>query len=269
MNWRSLWHWWRSLAQNPIYLREKGSWGKPNPFYDNLSRFSPFIIMGAIIFGLCAGSGNPVLFSGIDEAMIFWCLLCLPGALLSMLTLFGSLMAPALTAPSISMEVDRGTWDILRMTPQSTPSILLAKLFGALARLRIWPALFALSLLQGLMLTCTISVFGGETAAWGAWSGIATILRPWLEILFAAFAGMYLSTWVRSATMALAGTYAGVVAFKVFNSSSLWLVILGVLGLSETTLFLGGTVGPAAVYALATAALWLGLVHRARELSYS
>lgn len=269
MSWRSWWHWWRTLPQNPIYLREKGSWGKPNPFYDKLSRYSPFVIIGAILFGLCAGTANPVLLSGADEVILFWCLLCLPGALLSMLTIFGSLMAPALTAPSISMEVDRGTWDILRMTPQSTPSILLAKLFGALARLRIWPALFALSLLQGLMLACVIIAFGGETAVWGSLVGIAAIVRPWLEILFAAFAGMYISTWARSATTALAGAYTGVITFKIFNSSSLWLGVLGLLGLSETALLLGGTAGPTAVYALATAALWLGMVHRGRKLGYS
>ena len=269
MNRPSWWRWWRALPQNPIYLRERGSWGKPNPFYDNLSRFSPFVIMGAIIFGLCAGAGNPMLYSGAEEVILFWCLLCLPGALLTMLTIFGSLMAPALTAPSISMEIDRGTWDILRMTPQSTPSILLAKLFGALARLRIWPALFALSLLQGVMLACLMSVFGGETAVWGVLVGVATTLRPWLEVLFAAFAGMYISTWARSATTALAGSYSGVVAFKIFNSSGLWLGVLGLLGVSETALLLGGTAGPTAVYALATAALWIGLVHRGRKLSYS
>lgn len=269
MKWRSWWRWWRSLAQNPIYLREKGSWGRPNPFYDNLSRFSPFVIIGAIIFGLCAGAGNPVLFSGTDELIIVWCLLCLPGALLSMLTIFGSLMAPALTAPSISMEIDRGTWDILRMTPQSTPSILLAKLFGALARLRIWPLLFALSLLQGLMLGCLMAVFGGETALWGTLVGSAAVLRPWLEVLFAAFAGMYISTWARSATTALAGSYSGVVAFKVVNSSVLWLAVLGLWGAGETALLLGGTVGPTAVYGLGTAALWVGLVRRGRKLGYS
>lgn len=269
MKWRSWWRWWRSLPQNPVYLREKGGWGRPNPFYDNLSRYSPFVIIGAIIFGICAGTSNPVLFAGVEELIILWCLLCLPGAMLSMLTIFGSLMAPALTAPSISMERDRGTWDILRMTPQSTLSILLAKLFGALARLRIWPALFALSLLQGLILGCVLTAFGGETAVWGSAIGGATILRPWLEVLFAAFAGMYISTWARSATVALAGTYAGVMAFKIFNSSAFWLGILGPWDVGGTTLLLGGIIGPTAVYAVGTAALWIGVVHRARKLGYS
>ena len=124
----------------------------PTHSYDKLSRFSPFIVIGAVLVGLCAGAGNPALFLGNEELLAFWCFLCVPAMLLNILSTFGSLMAPALTAPAISMEVDRGTWEVLRATPQSTRAIVVAKLLGALARLRIWPVLFALSLLQGLLL---------------------------------------------------------------------------------------------------------------------
>lgn len=224
--------------------------------------------MGAILFGICAGIGNPGLFSGNDALIAFWCFLCLPGILLSTLTIFGSLMAPALTAPSVSMELNRGTWDILRVTPQPTRLILLAKLFGALARLRIWPVLFALSLLQGLLMACSVSLAAGPAAVWGWLLGIATVLRPWLEILFAAFTGMYVSTRVRSATTALAASYTAVVLFKLFNSSGLWLAVVGLIHPDETAMVVGGSVGPTAVYTLATAAVAAGIMIEANRLEY-
>ena len=57
--------------QNPVYQRERGGWGKPNQFYDNLSRFSPFVVLGAIVFGVCAGSSNPALLAGNDALLAF------------------------------------------------------------------------------------------------------------------------------------------------------------------------------------------------------
>ena len=147
--------------------------------------------MGAIVLGLCAGA-NPALLGATadDELFIFICLLCLPGTLLSMLTIYGSFMAPALTAPTISMEVDRGTWEILRLTPHSTASILLAKLFGGLARLPIWKLMLALSGFQALMLFCLLSFVAGGTAVSGFFIGLGALIRPWVEVLFAAFIGM-------------------------------------------------------------------------------
>lgn len=261
----SWWRWWRSLPQNPVYQRERGGWGKPNPFYDTLSRYSPFVILGAILFGLCAGTSNPALLAGNDALIAFWCFLCLPGILLNGLTMFGTLMAPALTAPTISMELDRGTWDILRATPLPTRSIVLAKLFGALARLRIWPVLFAVSLLQGLLIACSMTFASGSLAIWGAALGATTAVRPWLEILFAGFMGMFASTRVRSATMALAGSYTAVVLVKLFNSSLLWLAISSLFELDETALVISG-VGPTAVYALAIVLLGLTLLRQAKKL---
>jgi ABC-type transport system involved in multi-copper enzyme maturation permease subunit len=264
----SWWRWWRALSENPVYRREKGGWGKPNPFYDNLSRFSPFVVIGAVLFGLCAGSTNPIFLTGRDELYAFWCFLCLPGIVLNMLSMFGSLMAPALTAPAVSMEMDRGTWEILRVTPQSTGSILLAKMFGALARLRIWPVLFALSLLQGSLIACVMTLSGsGAPGLLGPLIGLAAAVRPWLEILFAGTAGMYVSTRARSATLALVASYTAVVMMKLFNSSSLWIGVFGLLD-QEETMLLAGSVGPVLVYAFIIAGLLFGLSQQANRLSY-
>ena len=269
MSLRAWWHWLRNIQQNPVYMREKGAWGNPNPFYETMRRYSPFVIMGAIVLGLCAGSSsNAVLFAGDEDLLVFWCLLCLPGMLLSMVTIFATFMAPALTAPAISMEMDKGTWDILRMTPQSTGSILLAKLLGGLARLRIvWPVMFVLSLFQGLLITCVAALGGGELGLWGMVLGITTIFRPWLEVLFAAFMGMFVSTWVRSATLALVGTYVGVLLVKFFNSSTLWLLIGGgVLGAESNSMFVSGTAGPVIIYFFLLIGLVIGIVLRAEKI---
>lgn len=257
----------RALLENPVYRREKGDWGKPNPFYDNLSRFSPFVVMGAIFVGACAGGLNPALLDN-NELTAFWCLLCLPNILVTILTLFGAFMAPALTAPTISLELDRGTWDVLRTTPLSTRSILLAKLFGALARLRIWRLLFALSLFQGLLAVGTLLLSSADLAGWAWLLGLAAAIRPWLEILFAALTGMFVSTWVRSAVVALAAAYTAVVLFRLLNNSITWLVLSGVVGSDNTAAVAGMSLGPTAVYAIVTGALWFGLLRRANTMEH-
>lgn len=260
------WRWYQHLPQNPVYLREKGHWGKPNPFYDNLIRFSPFLLLGGISLGFCAGFGNPAFFNNNDDLFTIWCLLCLPGMLLSMVTLFGSLLAPALTAPMISLERDKGTWDILLTTPQPVFSLLLAKLLGALSRLRIWPVLFVLSLFQGLIIFCSMSLMGGKITVWDGLLGLTTVLRPWLEILFAAFTGLLFSTVVRSATMAVSSTYAIVVIFKIFNSGLVWMALMSNQMSDETAVLAIGSVGPTAVYALAIIGLWAGIFYQANRM---
>ena len=262
----SLWARWRALQQSPIYKREKGDWGQPNPFYSSLSRYSPFVVIGAILLGACTGFSNPALFTGGETFIPVWCLVCVPAMLLGALTLFGTIMAPTLTAPSISLEIDKGTWDILRATPMPARSILMAKLFGALARLRIWPLLFTLSLLQGLIIGCGVTAVSAELMLVGWLLGIAAIIRPWLEILFAAFMGMYLSTMVRSATTALAGSYVAVLLVRVFNSSITWTTVAGVIWGGEEIIFALAGLGPAVAYALMTAALWLGIMYQADRL---
>lgn len=262
------WRWFRSLNENPIYLREKGSWGNPNPFYETLRRYSPFVVMGAIVLGLCAGT-NPALLGATedDELFAFICVLCLPGALLSMLTIYGSFMAPALTAPTISLEVDRGTWDILRLTPHSTATILLAKLFGGLARLRIWRVMLALSGFQALMMVCVLSVTAGTAIVPSFFIGLGALIRPWVEVLFAAFIGMYISTWVRSSQLALAGSYVVVVLMKIFSNSAIWLGIWTLLGVADGGMLTGSILSPAVVYGTAVLLLWWGIVRQANKLS--
>lgn len=262
-----LFDWWRALKAHPVYLRERGQWGKSNPYYETLRRFSPLVILGVLLFGACGGSASPTLLAGGDELAIFWCMLCLPGILLSALTLFGLLMVPALTAPTISLERNNQTWEILRATPLPLPTLLLAKMFGGLARLRAyWWLMFVVSLFYSLMLMASTLFVGQEMALSGLLLGLATLIRPWLEILFAALVGMLMSLWASSSTSALIGSYGVIVAFKLCNSSFLWTALS--LGLSEIAdlSLLAGTLLPTLTYTLAAAAAGALLMRRARAI---
>jgi len=262
----NLWRQWQALKQNPVYLRETGAWGHVNPFYAQISRYSPFIILGVIALGVCGASLNPALFAGNDDLFAAACFICLPGFLITAVTLYAQIMAPALTAPTISLERAAGTWDILRTTPLSLRSIFMAKLFGSLSRLRIWTALFALTLLQGGIMACSLTLIGGELAWWGAMMGLATTLRPWLEIIFAAFVGMYASTLAGSVMMALVGAYSAVVLVKLFNSGALWLAVSLLAELDETLSLLLTVLAPIVIYLLLITAVWFGLFQQAKKL---
>ncbi len=96
--------------------------------------------------------------------------------------------------------------------------------------------------------------------------GLATTLRPWLEIIFAAFAGMYASTLASSAMMALVAAYGAVVFVKIFNSSGLWLAVSLLAELDETATLLLPTLGPLVIYMLLITAVWLGLLQQAKKL---
>ncbi|MCA9933132.1 MAG: hypothetical protein H6662_10625 [Ardenticatenaceae bacterium] len=258
---------WQALKQHPVYVREKGGLGgKPNPYYDLLRRYSPLAIMGVIVLGICGASSNPALYAGDEDLMIVWCLMCLPGMALSALTLFGMLMVPALIAPSISLERTQGTWDILRMTPLSQRQLVLAKMLGALARLRLlWWMLFVVSLFQGMIMACSMTLASPAYALWGWLLGLGTVVRPWLEIIFAALVGMWSSLGLRSAMMALVISYTAVLLLKLLNNSAVWALIFNALHRTDMIL-LTSTLLPTAVYTLAilitAAALFVKLEDR-------
>lgn len=242
------WHWLRELRENPIYLRERGSWGRANPFYERLASYWPLVAVGAIILGFCAAVGSPATAPGNELILALWCLLCFPNMLTAVLSLYGSIMLPALTAPSVSLELDRGTWDILRVAPYSDHTILSAKLLGALGRLRIWWLLLLAGVIQGLAAACFFSFSAPTEAIWALAIGPAVLVRPLVEVLFAGCLGFYLSTRIRSATTALAAAYGGVFVLKLLNSSGVWTLIGRGLTLGEGGQFVMGVVVPAAVY---------------------
>lgn len=256
--------WWRDLPQNPIYQREKGRWGNPNPFYDTLSRYSVLIILGTILIGACTGFTSPLLYGASDAMSALYCFLCLPGLLVNIVVLYALFTAPALTAPLISIERDRGTWETLRTTPQSTRSIVMAKLFGALSRQRIWPILIGLTLLQGAALGCSYGLFQSQFAWLGIFVGGAAALRPLLEVFFAALCGLVASLWLRSATSALVFSYSAVLALKLLNSSAAWAIISELLPQTSLPLLMTTAV-PVIIYTLIIAILLLVMRWRLNE----
>jgi hypothetical protein len=68
------WGWWRNLRRNPVYLREKGEWGRPNPFYDKVNRLSPLLVLAALVIGSCTLYTNPALFLGGSDFGPLFCL---------------------------------------------------------------------------------------------------------------------------------------------------------------------------------------------------
>lgn len=261
--------WWRTLRQHPVYLREKGQWGKPNPYYETLQRYSPLILIAVVLLGVCGASGNPALLAGDEDMFAVWCLMCLPGMALTALVLFGSLMIPALTAPSVSQEVVSGTWEILRVTPVSSRQIVLAKLFGALSRLQMfWILLFALSLFQGFLMACSISLTVPAYAVWSWLLGVSIMLRPWLEVLFAGVVGMLSSLVVRSAMVALVISYTAVLLFKLLNNPILWLLVAGWFG-RDRQMALVSTILPTFLYGLAVLMGGILLLIQAERLEYA
>ena len=263
----SWWRRWRDLPQNPIYLREKGAYGNPNPFYDHLRRYSPFVVLGALFLAICAGYANPALLLDDDRFLLLWCLICLPNMALTCLTWIGVIMAPALTAPSITLELSRGTWDILRLTPQPVAIIVLAKMLGALSRLPIWRAMAVLSILQAAVLLCGMALLQGSSL--GLLLALSIVLRPWAEILFAGVLGMVCSSWLRSATLALAAAYGGVLALKVATGFFGWLILGLVLETDIRSLSGVAVLGPVLLYGSLAAILFSVLIRRAGKIAYN
>ncbi len=167
----------------------------------------------------------------------------------------------------MSQEIEAGTWEVLRTTPMPTSEILLAKMFGGLARLRIWKLISALSIYQGGVTTLVMLMAGFGKI--GVFVGFLETIRPFSEILFSALASMYISTYSRSPVMALIGSYATVILFRLVNNNTLWNIFIldGILQLSLSAKTRAITyVAPSIAYLIAIIFLWFGLIRRAYQI---
>ncbi len=240
-----MWNFFQKVRSNPIYLREQGRWGEPNQYFATLMRYLPLIIIVVLGVSIFCGSYQLTQLLGIGEAGgILFLLLCLPNIVIQVLTWIGIVLAPALTAPSVVEEMDRGSWDILRLTPMSTIEIIVSKFFGSLSRLRIWRALMVLSVLYAVVVGLGTTALGSaaslitgsasgltQTTGWQT-VGVAvlttasTILRPWLEIGFAGLIGLTLSLWTNSARAALIGSYAVIMVYRMIINTIVWTLVV-------------------------------------------
>ncbi len=262
--WRTF---FRTLKNNPIYRREAGYIGEPNPFYVSLRKRTAVFVFVALVMGACGGLTNRSYLYGVDTVLsLVSALVCIPGVLISILTLYGVMMAPALTAPTLSIEQETGTWDILRLTPQPTSTILVAKTLGSLRRLGIWPFLLILTVIEGLVLG--IGGFFTREAFYilGLAGGITAVIRPWIEILFSAALGMYLSTFIRASSMTLAATYGGLLLFRLLNNALLWFGLWSFwLPSREVGSVTMGLLTPTVIYIIALIFLGFGIIRRAER----
>jgi hypothetical protein len=260
-------HFLRRLRRHPIYLREHGYWGRPNPLYDRLLAFSPLILFAAIFLGFCSAGLTPFFFSDTNELLALYCLICLPNALISIVSLYGAVMAPALTVPAVAMERNTGTWEILRVTPFPAGEIAFAKLFGALSRLRIWTVLFFLSAIQAASILGIILLSSSELRWWSLAPAAAAFFRPALEIAFAGVAGYALAIQVASDPAALSLAYTIILLGRLVNNTAVWLFIFSKAGLEGTGLTLGGLVAPVILYLAVVLFLIALIIRRADQLT--
>ncbi len=264
----------RAYQANPIYQREQGRWGEPNPYFSRINRNAPLIVLLVIVLGVCCGSNTFSSFFGVsDLAGGLLALACLPNVLVQMITWAGIILAPTLTAPAVVDEVKRGSWDFLRLTPFSTGQVLTAKLLGGLSRLKIWIPLLVLNGIQavvGLAAAAALAAGGSVTGALLSLAGIVLLIaRPWIEIAFAALVGLLLSSITRSTRGALAGSYAVVLLVKMVNSSIFWLPLgLTAVVLPELESSLLGLVagGPTLIYVAMLIAVLIALRVQAGRL---
>lgn len=221
---------WRArLIAEPIYLRESGHWGTPNPFFDNSRRYVPLVVLLSLVPALCTSISNPTFLSQegfIDD--VLYCLLFLPMFGVTVFSWLGIYLAPAVTVPSLGMERQQRSWELLRLTPFSTSQIIMAKLLGSLKRLRIWPILLVLCFFQALIFGGAL-LANGEVVA-GLLAGVALLFRPGLDIFFAGLVGVYLAMWIKSIPSALAMAYGMVIVVKI-ASSILTALVAGLLAL--------------------------------------
>ncbi len=255
-----MWNFLRKVRSNPIYYREQGRWGEPNAYFATLMRYLPLILIVVLGLSVFCGSYQLTQFLGIGEAGgILFLLLCLPNIVIQVLTWIGIILAPALTAPSVVEEMDRGSWDILRLTPMPTMEIIVSKFLGSLSRLRIWWALLVVSVIYAIVVGLGTSALGAaasfftssgtdfqQTDGWQT-VGVAvltttsTVMRPWLEIGFAGLVGLTLSLWTNSTRAALIGSYATIFVYRTIINTIVSAITIGLMFQFEYYAFAVGT----------------------------
>ncbi|MHB9131271.1 MAG: ABC transporter permease [Armatimonadota bacterium] len=106
------------------------------------------------------------------------------------------LMSPALTASAISSERERGTLDLLFLTPMSTLTVVLGKYLGAIGQL-------LLVILSGVPIIAVVFSYGG-VSPWEVVGGYALII---VTGIFYGTLGFLASCLCRRTTVAVAWAY--------------------------------------------------------------
>jgi len=149
--------------------------------------------------------------------------------LLVLQTLLVLVLAPAFTAGAISQEREKQTLDMLVTTPISSLSIVVGKLFSALA----WAFLLVIA---SIPLTAIVFVFGGV--------GPEDLVRGYLVLLIEAFGlgcvGLFFSALLKRTLAATIVTYSIVLAMTV-GATFVWVYVTATNGRTDVALADGST----------------------------
>lgn len=237
--------------------------------------------MGAFVVGICSTSYGFPLLMGLNSDIIgYWLIVCLPTFAVQIMLLGALVTVPTLTTPLVSTEMEQGTWEILRLTPQPMLDLLVAKMLGALARLKwLWVLLLIGTFLQvaggALGILGIVAIVPEDLTEQVNMSvllillSILLVTRPWAEIAFIAVLGLVISTIVRSTRLGLATCYIILFIVRTLNGNFVWGIIAILVGeaLNSESLFAIVSLTPSMIYLLSTAVLMLVLIWRANVLT--
>ncbi|MBC8141882.1 MAG: ABC transporter permease subunit, partial [Armatimonadetes bacterium] len=162
-----------------------------------------------------------------------------------------TLIAPALTATSVSDERQRQSLDLLTTTPLSAPEMLLGKLMSSLAFLGL---LLALSLPASVL----CAMLGGATV----WDLLRAYALLAVDAVVLASIGLYFSCACRSSLHAIIWTYAAVLVFVGIGYGAFALgMITGDANLMTPVAAIGMLSPLAAITSEARRSIAIGAVH--------
>lgn len=240
--------------------------------YRQVNRYLPFIVLGVMVIGFCCGVNSlSALFGVNDSNAVLGVAACLPNLVMQVISWAAVVLVPALTAPMVAEEVRHGTWEMLRLTPYTTGEIVVSKLLGGLARLKIWVPLLVLNGVQllagaGVVMFSLISA-DLPTEVLFTLANPLVIIRPWIEIAWIALTGLVFSMYMSTGRGALVATYAVAVGVKVVNGWLLWAIMafFAEMALNNPTILsIVFSIGPSLGYFFILAVTALILSRRAR-----
>lgn len=224
-----MWTFLSGIRSHPIYQRERGRWGEVNGYYKRITNYLWLMIFAFPVL-FFTNFLSPFSILGSEQFGFLFITTCLPNLAVQLITWIGLISAPAMTAPAVVEEVQRGSWDILRLTPMPVHEIVIAKLLGGLSHLKIWIPLLVISLIQIVLLLLGLTASVASSLSLDSvlpflMGSASLLLRPWLEIIFAGFIGITISLWAATTRGALISSYAIILIVKIFLSNIVALVV--------------------------------------------
>jgi hypothetical protein len=232
--------------------------------------FYPVLLGVVVAYGVIAALGNwrqtywSALVTGVP-------LLCTVSAVTSFLAVVLPWVAPAFTATAFARERERGTLDLLRVTPLGERALVWGKLGGSIVRLG--PALLTLALLTPFQAAwawggatnvtsfTTLTFLSAVESEWAVvWVGLNVVLgwlRPWGKVSVNAALGLFSSTLMASSGAAVVLTYGAILGLRVLLGLVQFVLGIGLMSLFPVP---GPMYEPATFQMLVSGLLPLGII---------